>query len=85
MMTEQVPGFAALDLGRSQLVSLAQTKTLGTSVVNELRLSFMRSANRRLALPIFINTINDLWPSWFFNLRACFQPVSRRQNSASGL
>ena len=40
-----VPGFAALDLGRSQLVSLAQTKTFGTSVVNELRLSFMRSAN----------------------------------------
>jgi len=40
-----VPGFAALDLGRSQLASLAQTKTFGATMVNELRLSFMRTAN----------------------------------------
>jgi hypothetical protein len=40
-----VPGFAALDLGRSQLISLAQTKALGASAVNELRLSYMRSSN----------------------------------------
>ena len=40
-----VPGFAALDLGRSQLMSIAQTKTFGPSIVNELRLSYMRNAN----------------------------------------
>lgn len=40
-----VPGFAALNLGRSQLFSLGQTKTFGASTVNEIRLSFMRSAN----------------------------------------
>ena len=40
-----VPGFAALNLGRSQLINLGDTKTFGASTVNELRLSFMRSAN----------------------------------------
>ena len=40
-----VPGFAALNLGRSQLISFGQTKTFGASMVNEARLSFMRSAN----------------------------------------
>ena len=40
-----VPGFAALNLGRSQLVNIGQTKTFGASMVNEIRLSFMRSAN----------------------------------------
>ncbi len=40
-----VPGFAALDLGRSQLVSLAHTKIFSATSVNELRVSFMRSAN----------------------------------------
>jgi hypothetical protein len=40
-----VPGFAALDLGRSQLISLAQTKTFGPSAVNEVRASYMRNAN----------------------------------------
>ena len=40
-----VPGFAALNLGRSQLFSIGQTKTFGASMVNELRLSYMRSAN----------------------------------------
>ena len=40
-----VPGFSALNLGRSQLMSLGHTKTFGATAVNELRLSFMRSAN----------------------------------------
>ncbi|MBZ5580475.1 MAG: TonB-dependent receptor [Acidobacteriia bacterium] len=40
-----VPGFAALNLGRSQLINFGQTKTFGAATVNELRLSFMRSAN----------------------------------------
>jgi hypothetical protein len=40
-----VPGFGALNLGRSQLINLSQTKTFGPTTVNELRLSFMRSAN----------------------------------------
>jgi hypothetical protein len=40
-----VPGFNALNLGRSQLANLGHTKTFGGSMVNELRLSFMRSAN----------------------------------------
>jgi len=40
-----VPGFAALNLGRAQLLSLGHTKTFGTSAVNEIRLSYMRNAN----------------------------------------
>lgn len=40
-----VPGFNALNLGRGQLISLGSTKTIGPSMVNDLRLSFMRSAN----------------------------------------
>ena len=40
-----VPGFNALTAGRSQLINLGQTKTFGSSMVNELRLSYMRSAN----------------------------------------
>ncbi|MEP6962669.1 MAG: carboxypeptidase regulatory-like domain-containing protein, partial [Acidobacteriota bacterium] len=40
-----VPGFGGLNLGRSQLVSIGHTKTMGSSMVNELRLSFMRSSN----------------------------------------
>ncbi len=40
-----VPGFAALNLGRAQLASVAHTKTFGGSAVNELRLSYMRGAN----------------------------------------
>jgi hypothetical protein len=40
-----VPGFNALTLGRSQLFSFGHTKTLGPSMVNELRLSYMRNAN----------------------------------------
>ncbi len=40
-----IPGFAALNLGRAQLVNAGHTKTFGASVVNELRLSYMRSSN----------------------------------------
>jgi hypothetical protein len=40
-----VPGFAGLNLGRSQLINFGHTKTFGPSMVNELRLSYMRTAN----------------------------------------
>jgi hypothetical protein len=40
-----VPGFAALNLGRSQLINLAETKTFGATTVNEFRVSLMRSSN----------------------------------------
>jgi hypothetical protein len=40
-----VPGFNALNLGTAQLVNLGQTKTFGTSTVNEIHLSFMRGNN----------------------------------------
>jgi len=40
-----VPGFNALNLGTAQLINLGQTKTLGTSAVNEIHLSYMRTAN----------------------------------------
>jgi Carboxypeptidase regulatory-like domain/TonB dependent receptor len=40
-----VPGFNALTTGRAQLLSLGDTKTLGSSTVNELHLSYMRDFN----------------------------------------
>jgi hypothetical protein len=40
-----VPGFAALYLGRAQLLSLGDTKTLGTNADNEIHLSYMRDHN----------------------------------------
>jgi Carboxypeptidase regulatory-like domain len=40
-----VPGFGALNLGRAQLADFGATKTFGSTAVNELRLSYMRSAN----------------------------------------
>jgi hypothetical protein len=40
-----VPGFNALTLGRAQLVNLGDTKTFGPTTVNEIHLSYMRSAN----------------------------------------
>ena len=46
-----VPGFSAVNSGRSQLINLAQTRTFTASSVNELRLSFMRSANN-VGLPV---------------------------------
>jgi Carboxypeptidase regulatory-like domain len=40
-----VPGFNALNTGRAQLINLGETKTFGLTSVNEIHLSFMRSAN----------------------------------------
>jgi len=40
-----VPGFNALNLGRAQLVDVADTKTFGATTVNEFRVSYMRNAN----------------------------------------
>jgi hypothetical protein len=40
-----VPGFDGLNYGRSQLISLGDTKTFGTTTVNEAHVSLMRSAN----------------------------------------
>jgi hypothetical protein len=40
-----VPGFNALNLGRSQLLSFGDTKTFGPTTVNELRFSYMRDSN----------------------------------------
>ncbi len=40
-----VPGFNALNTGRAQLAVLGDTKTLGPSAVNEIRLSYTRDAN----------------------------------------
>jgi hypothetical protein len=40
-----IPGFNALTLGRAQLINLGHTKTFGTATVNELHLSYMRSAS----------------------------------------
>ena len=40
-----VPGFNGLNLGRSQLISFGDTKTFGSTTVNELRFSYMRDSN----------------------------------------
>jgi Carboxypeptidase regulatory-like domain len=40
-----VPGFSGINYGRSQLVSLGDTKTFGATTVNEAHFSFMRDAN----------------------------------------
>lgn len=40
-----VPGFNALYTGRSQLLDLSDTKTIGGSAVNEFHFSYMRDAN----------------------------------------
>jgi hypothetical protein len=40
-----VPGFNALYLGRSQLFSIGDTKTLSATAVNELHFSFLRAFN----------------------------------------
>ena len=39
-----VPGFNALNSGRAQLLALGDTKTLGSTAVNEFHFSFMRDA-----------------------------------------
>ena len=41
-----VPGFNALSNGQTQLLDLSETKTLGTTAVNEFRLSYMRDFNK---------------------------------------
>jgi len=40
-----IPGFNGINYGRSQLISFGNTKTFGTSWVNEAHFSFMRSHN----------------------------------------
>ncbi|PWT96847.1 MAG: TonB-dependent receptor [Terriglobia bacterium] len=40
-----VPGFAALNLGRAQLVNLSDTKIFSSTLINEIRISYMRYAN----------------------------------------
>ncbi|MGH9562837.1 MAG: TonB-dependent receptor, partial [Terracidiphilus sp.] len=40
-----VPGFNALTTGRSQLIALGDTKTIGTEAVNEFHLSYTRDIN----------------------------------------
>jgi hypothetical protein len=40
-----VPGFNALTLGRAQLINLGDIKTFGPATVNEVHLSYLRSAN----------------------------------------
>jgi hypothetical protein len=40
-----VPGFNALYLGRAQLFSLGDTKTIGATTVNEFRFSYLRNSN----------------------------------------
>jgi hypothetical protein len=40
-----IPGFNALYLGRAQLFSLGNTKTLGPNAVNELHFSYLRDSN----------------------------------------
>ena len=40
-----IPGFNALNAGRTQLLTLAGTKNFGTRTVNELRFSYVRDAN----------------------------------------
>ncbi|MGA2577586.1 MAG: carboxypeptidase regulatory-like domain-containing protein [Bryobacteraceae bacterium] len=40
-----VPGFNAISTGRTQLMTLGDTKTFGSSAINEFRVSFIRDAN----------------------------------------
>jgi len=40
-----VPGFSALSNGQSELANLSDAKTLGSTLVNEFRLSYMRDFN----------------------------------------
>ncbi len=46
-----VPGFSAATTGRAQLLTLGDTKSFGTTMVNEFHLSFMRD-NTNLGQPI---------------------------------
>jgi hypothetical protein len=40
-----IPGFDALFIGRSQLISLSDTKVIGAHTVNELHVGYLRNAN----------------------------------------
>jgi len=40
-----IPGFDGINHGRAQLISLGDTKTFGSSTVNEFHFSYMRSSN----------------------------------------
>lgn len=40
-----VPGFSALNLGRSQLLTIGDTKSFGSNSVNEFHFSYVRDAN----------------------------------------
>ena len=40
-----IPGFDALFIGRAQLLSLGDTKVIGSNLVNELHLGYLRNAN----------------------------------------
>ena len=46
-----VPGFNALYVGRAQLLDLSDSKTIGTTAVNEFHFSYMR-ANNILGIPV---------------------------------
>jgi len=46
-----VPGFNALYLGRAQLLDLSDSKTIGTTAVNEFHFSYMRD-NNNLGVPL---------------------------------
>src|SRR5207237_7318945 len=48
--TANVPGFEASGTGRVQVIMIGDTKTLGTSAVNEARIGFVRN-NHRLNQP----------------------------------
>jgi hypothetical protein len=40
-----IPGFAALFIGRAQLLSLGDSKIIGSNTVNELHIGYLRNAN----------------------------------------
>jgi hypothetical protein len=44
--TANVPGFDALGTGQTQAIALGDTKTIGSSMVNEFRLGFVRVNNK---------------------------------------
>ena len=44
--TANVPGFDALGTGQTQAITLGDTKTIGSSMVNEFRLGFVRVNNK---------------------------------------
>ncbi len=41
-----VPGFAALNLTRAQVAMISDTKSFGSTAVNEFRFSYLRAANQ---------------------------------------